>query len=76
MNDRATIEKLEQEIKDLRDRRLDDIENTLKQVVENQHEMEKQLERYSARWGLILMVGSAVLAALKFFWEDLTKFLK
>lgn len=75
MNDRS-VEALEQKIERLEEERLSRIEHALEELVNNQREMEKQLERYSARWGLILMVGSAVLAALKFFWEDLTKFLK
>lgn len=70
------MERLEDKIQHLEDKRLDKIEATLEQVIANQREMERQLERYSARWGFVLMVGSALIAALKIFWADILRFLK
>ena len=70
------VERLESKIQHLEDRRLDKIEATLAEVIANQREMEKQLERYSARWGFVLMVGSALIAALKIFWGDIIRFVK
>lgn len=70
------VERLESKIQHLEDKRLDKIEATLEQVIANQREMEKQLERYSARWGFVLMVGSALIAALKIFWADIMRFIK
>ena len=70
------VERLEDKIQHLEDKRLDKIEATLEQVIANQREMERQLERYSARWGFVLMVGSALIAALKIFWADILRFLK
>jgi hypothetical protein len=67
------VEKLHERIQDLEEKRLDRIENTISQIMENQREMEKQLERYSARWGFFLMVGSALLAAVKLFWADIAR---
>ena len=64
------IEHLQQKLEHLEERRLDEIESTLKEVIANQRKMEKQLERYSARWGFVLMVGSALIAAIKIFWQD------
>lgn len=70
------VEKLKEKLESLEERRLSQIERTLEEVIANQRRMEKQLERYSARWGFVLMVGSAILAAIKFFWEDLTRIFK
>lgn len=70
------MERLEDKIQHLENKRLDKIESTLEQVISNQREMERQLERYSARWGFVLMVGSALIAALKIFWHDILRFLK
>ncbi len=72
----ADIDKLHEKIQYLEEQRLDRIEKDIAQIMENQRAMERQLERYSARWGLVLMVGSAVLAALKLFWDDIVKILK
>lgn len=73
---RDEVERLEDKIQHLEDKRLDKIEATLAQVIANQREMERQLERYSARWGFVLMVGSALIAALKIFWADIVRFIK
>ena len=70
------VQRLEEKIEHLEQRRLDRIEATLEEVINNQREMEKQLERYSARWGFVLMVGSALIAALKIFWDDIARILK
>ena len=67
------VDKLHERIQNLEEKRLDRIENTISQIMENQREMEKQLERYSARWGIVLMVGSALLAAIKLFWADIAR---
>ena len=67
------VEKLHERIQNLEEKRLDRIENTISEIMENQRQMEKQLERYSARWGIVPMVRSALLAAVKLFWDDLIK---
>lgn len=66
-----TVKSLEEKIRHLEEQRLDRIEAALDQVIQNQRDMERELERYGARWGLLLMVGSAVLAALKLSWENI-----
>ena len=70
------VEHLHEKIQHLEEQRLDRIEAQIDQIMQNQRDMEKQLERYSARWGILLMVGSAVLAAIKLFWDDLSKLFK
>ena len=67
------VDKLHERIQNLEEKRLDRIENTISEIMENQRQMEKQLERYSARWGIVLMVGSALLAAIKLFWADIAR---
>ena len=67
------VDKLHKRIQNLEEKRLDRIENTISEIMENQRQMEKQLERYSARWGFVLMVGSALLAAVKLFWADIAR---
>ena len=67
------VDKLHERIQNLEEKRLDRIENTISEIMENQRQMEKQLERYSARWGFVLMVGSALLAAVKLFWADIAR---
>jgi hypothetical protein len=69
----SDVEKLHERIQNLEEKRLDRIENTISEIMENQRQMEKQLERYSARWGFVLMVGSALLAAVKLFWADIAR---
>lgn len=67
----SKIERLEEKIEHLEEKRLETIESQLSTVIKNQRVFEKELERYRARWGLVLMVGSALLATVKLFWEDL-----
>ena len=67
------VDKIHERIQNLEEKRLDRIENTISEIMENQRQMEKQLERYSARWGFVLMVGSALLAAIKLFWADIAR---
>ena len=70
------VERLHEKIQHLEEQRLDRIEKTIKEIMDNQREMEKQLERYSARWGFVLMVGSALIAAVKIFWHDFINLFK
>ena len=70
------VEKLKQKIDNLEEQRLDRIEKKIDELAQNQLDMEKELARYSARWGVVFMVGSAIVAALKLFWEDLTGLLR
>jgi hypothetical protein len=67
------INRLHEKIQHLEEQRLERIEASIDEIIANQRRMERQLERYSARWGFILMVGSASLAAIKFFWQDVMK---
>ena len=71
----SDVEKLHERIQNLEEQRLDRMEKDISKIMENQRRMEKQMERYSARWGLVLMVGSALLAAVKLFWDDFLKLL-
>jgi len=68
-----TIKHLHDKIEHLEEKRLDHIEQTLDEISARQRVMEKQMERYAARWGFVLMVGTALVAAVKFFWEDFAK---
>ena len=72
----SDVERLHEKIQHLEEHRLDRMEKDISQIMENQRNMEKQMERYSARWGLVLMVGSALLAAVKLFWDDFLKFVR
>lgn len=68
-------DRLAERIEKLEEHRLDHIEKTLDELVARQREMERQLQNYSARWGVLLMVGSALVAGLKLFWNDLMRFM-
>ena len=72
----SDVERLHEKIQQLEEQRLDRMEKDISQIMQNQRVLEKQMERYSARWGIILMVGSALLAAVKLFWDDFLKFIR
>lgn len=67
------IAKLQDKIERLEQHRLDNIEKQLDEIISRQRDMEKRMERYSARWGFLFMVGSAIVAALKLFWHDIAR---
>lgn len=67
------VKVLKEKIDRLEEHRLDKIEETLEEVVRNQRRMERELERYSARWGFVLMVGTGLIAALKLGWQDILR---
>ena len=80
MEERERVNRLEDKIAHLEEKRLEHIEDEVAKIsrkmdelINNQVEMDKQLERYSARWGAVLMVGSAMVAALKYFWNDMAR---
>lgn len=67
------IAQLQNKIEKLEEQRLEHIEKQLEEIISRQRDMEKRLERYSARWGFLFMVGSAVVAAVKLFWNDIAR---
>lgn len=77
------VERLEQKIAHLEEKRLESIEGEIRilsgkvdELILAKAETDRQLERYSARWGLLLMVGSAIVAGIKLFWGDFLRLIK
>lgn len=68
------VEELHAKVAELEEQRLAKIEAKIDEFDKRQRAMEKQLEKYAARWGMLFMLGSAVLAALKLFWADIARF--
>lgn len=68
------IEQLQKKIEGLEEQRLRHIEQQLEMIMSSQRDMEKQLEKYGARWGTVLMVLTGLGAAVQLLWDDIVRF--